>query len=192
MSATSLRTLRMMLIAMFAALTAIGAYIKIPLTVDPFTLQILFVFLAGALLGSKWGMISQLVYLGAGLSGLPVFTSGGGITYIVKPTFGYLIGFVLASYLIGKIIERSPNPRFSTFFAAHLLGLIPVYGFGMLYLYLSMNTWVGESITFWTVFLTGFLVNIVGDLMLAFVGAIIAVRLHKVFQQRFHRPISVR
>ncbi|WP_134684770.1 biotin transporter BioY [Brevibacillus migulae] len=192
MSATSLRTMRMMLVAMFAALTAIGAYIKIPLAVDPFTLQILFVFLAGALLGSKGGMFSQLVYLSAGLAGLPVFTSGGGIAYIFKPTFGYLIGFVLASYLVGKIIERSPVPRFSTFFTAHLLGLIPVYGFGMLYLYLSMNTWVGESITFWTVFVTGFSVNIAGDLLLAFVGAIIALRLHKVFQQRFYHPITAR
>ena len=65
-------TLSLVMIAMFAALTAIGAFIKIPLPVVPFTLQIVFVFLAGSLLGSRNGLQSQLVYIGVGLVGLPV------------------------------------------------------------------------------------------------------------------------
>lgn len=64
------------MIAMFATLTAIGAFIKIPLPVVPFTLQIVFVFLAGSLLSSRNGFQSQLVYIGVGLVGLPVFTQG--------------------------------------------------------------------------------------------------------------------
>ena len=61
------------LVGMFAALTAIGAFIKIPLPIVPFTLQIIVVFLAGALLGSKRALYSQLVYIAVGLAGVPVF-----------------------------------------------------------------------------------------------------------------------
>lgn len=69
-------TLSLVMIAMFAALTAIGAFIKVPLPVVPFTLQIVFVLLAGSLLGSRNGLLSQSVYIGIGLVGLPVFTQG--------------------------------------------------------------------------------------------------------------------
>lgn len=67
-------------------------------------------FLAGSLLGSRNGFQSQLVYIGVGLVGLPVFTQGGGITYVLQPTFGYLIGFALAAFIIGFIIERIDSP----------------------------------------------------------------------------------
>ncbi|XRD23823.1 biotin transporter BioY [Lysinibacillus fusiformis] len=109
-------TLALVMIAMFAALTAIGAFIKIPLPIVPFTLQIVFVFLAGCLLGSRNGLYSQLVYIGVGLVGLPVFTQGGGITYVVQPTFGYLIGFALAAYVIGMIVERIESTKEKAFY----------------------------------------------------------------------------
>jgi biotin transport system substrate-specific component len=76
-------TVSLAYIALFAALTAIGAFIKIPLPYVPFTLQVLFVFFAGSLLGSERGMQSQLVYVGIGLAGFPVFTQGGGIGYFL-------------------------------------------------------------------------------------------------------------
>lgn len=112
------------MIAMFAALTAIGAFIKIPLPVVPFTLQIIFVFLAGSLLGSRNGFQSQLVYIGVGLVGLPVFTQGGGITYVLQPTFGYLIGFALAAFIIGFIIERIDSPTKNILLVQILWGLL--------------------------------------------------------------------
>ncbi len=175
--------LSLLLVALFAALTAVGAYIKIPLTVDPFTLQIAFVYLSGALLGSRLGALSQLVYLGVGLAGFPVFTSGGGISYIFKPTFGYLIGFVLASYLIGRMIEARKDPRFRDFLLANICGLLPVYGCGVFYLYVSLNTWVGETVTFWYVFVSGFVLNVLGDFLLCFVAAYVAARLYKTFRR---------
>lgn len=69
----------LILVAIFAALTAIGAFIKIPVPYVPFTLQYLFCALAGMILGSKLGALSQIVYVAIGLAGLPVFTEGGGI-----------------------------------------------------------------------------------------------------------------
>ena len=88
------RTYKMILVALFAALIAVGAFIRIPVPLVPFTMQTFFVVLAGMLLGKKLGAASALVYLAIGLIGIPVFTQGGGIGYVLKPSFGYLIGFI--------------------------------------------------------------------------------------------------
>lgn len=89
------------LMALFAALTAVGAFITIPVPPVPFSLQIFFAILAGALLGSRRGAISVGVYVLLGLCGLPVFTKGAGLSYIFQPTFGYLAGFILGAWLCG-------------------------------------------------------------------------------------------
>ncbi len=92
-----IKTKDMILVALFTVLTAVGAFIKIPIGPAPITLQYLFTALAGVLLGSFLGSLSQLLYIIIGLFGIPIFTSGGGPSYIFNPTFGYLIGFVFAS-----------------------------------------------------------------------------------------------
>ena len=97
------------LISLFVALITIGSKITIPSPIVPFTLQWMFVALSGMLLGSRLAPISVIVYILLGLLGLPVFTKGGGISYILSPTFGYLIGFIPASFIIGKAVERMEN-----------------------------------------------------------------------------------
>ena len=77
----------LILCALFTALSAIGAFIRIPVPLVPFTLQITFTTLAGLLLGSKKGAISVAVYVLMGLIGIPVFTQGGGFSYVLKPMF---------------------------------------------------------------------------------------------------------
>ena len=89
------RTYKMILVALFAALIAVGAFIRVPVPLVPFTMQTFFVILAGMLLSKKLGAASALVYLAVGLIGIPVFTQGGGIGYVLKPSFGYLIGFIV-------------------------------------------------------------------------------------------------
>ena len=96
----------MILVALFAALTAIGAFIKIPIPYVPITLQVLFCAYSGLLLGARRGLYSQLLYLAVGLIGIPIFTNGGGPAYVLQPTFGYLVGFALCSYIIGKVTEN--------------------------------------------------------------------------------------
>ncbi|RZN48959.1 biotin transporter BioY [archaeon] len=99
-------------VAMFATLTAIGAFITIPLPMVPLTLQTFFVMLSGLMLGARLGALSQLFYLGMGAIGLPVFASGtSGLGVIAGPTGGFLIGFVVGSYLIGLATEGSTNPK---------------------------------------------------------------------------------
>lgn len=99
------------LITLFAALTAIGARvtIRLPFTPVPVTLQVLFPLLAGLLLGSKRGALSQAEYVAAGLAGLPVFAQGGsGLAHLFGPTGGYLLGFIAAAFVVGELAAKMP------------------------------------------------------------------------------------
>jgi len=170
-------TRNLILVAMFAALTAIGAFIKVPIPYVPFTLQYLFCALAGLILGSRLGALSQIVYVAIGLSGVPVFTEGGGISYIFKPTFGYLIGFIVAAYVIGKIRENAKKFTFVKTIFTLLLGLFFIYLFGVIYLYISYNLYLGKNISFYFAFFYGFVVSITGDLVLTVFVAYISMKL---------------
>lgn len=174
-------TISLVAISLFAALTAIGAFIKIPLPYVPFTLQVLFVFLAGSLLGGKKGMQSQLVYVGIGLAGLPVFTQGGGLGYFLQPTFGYLIGYIAGAFVVGWMIERIANPRTYQFILANLVGLLVVYLIGVPYLYMALNIWMGVPSSWSHVLIIGFAYSIVGDIVIAVIAGVLATRLYKVF-----------
>ena len=97
----------MVLCGMFAALVAIGAFIQIPGPyMDYFTLQFFFVLLAGLILGADKGAISVGCYVLLGLVGVPIFAAGGGIGYIFRPSFGYLVGFIVSAYVTGKVCEK--------------------------------------------------------------------------------------
>ncbi len=122
----------MILIAMFAALSAVGAFIKIPMPFCPITLQILFTTLAGVLLGGRNGALSVGIYVLLGLLGVPVFTGGGGISYILHPTFGFLIGFIIGAYITGKICH-SGEPTMKRLLIGSFAGLIPIFFIGTLY-----------------------------------------------------------
>ena len=98
-------TREMTLCALFTVLTAVGAFIKVPVPVVPFTLQLLFTMMAGLLLGGRLGALSVGIYAVLGLAGLPVFAEGGGFWYILKPSFGYILGFIAGSYVTGRMVE---------------------------------------------------------------------------------------
>ena len=87
--------------ALFAALTAVGAFLRIPMVYSSVTLQYLFTAMAGLLLGRRWGALSQAVYVLLGLVGLPIFTMGGGFGYVFQPTFGFLLGLIPAAWVVG-------------------------------------------------------------------------------------------
>ena len=176
-------TRNLILVAMFAALTAIGAFIKVPIPYVPFTLQYLFCALAGLILGSRLGALSQIVYVIIGLCGVPVFTEGGGISYIFKPTFGYLIGFIVASYVIGKIRENVVELTFLKTIFTMLLGLFFIYLFGVVYLYISFNLYLGKNVSFYFAFFYGFVLCIAGDLVLTVFVAYISIKLLPVLRK---------
>lgn len=172
------RTFSLSLVAIFAAMTAIGAFIKIPLPVVPFTLQIIVVYLAGSLLGSKRGLQSQLVYILVGLAGLPVFTQGGGFMYVLQPTFGYLIGFAVGAYVIGFIIEKFDNPTRKHFILANLIGTAVIYAIGVPYLYMALNLWLNVPTGLSHVLAAGLYSTIGVDIALAIFTSLLAARLY--------------
>ena len=172
--------------AVFTALIAVGAFIKIPVPVCPFTLQTLFVALAGLMLGEKYGALSAAAYLALGLIGIPIFTQGGGIYYIFKPTFGYIIGFCLGAYVTGRIAHRTfvrgtsvrgtSNPSFGRLFAAALAGIACVYLVGVPYYYLLCNLVINSPIAIGTVMLYCFLLTLPGDILSCVIAALLAKR----------------
>lgn len=96
-------------VTVFAMATAFGAKTALPLpgTPVPFTFQVLFVLLAGALLGPRLGAASQFAYVALGAMGAPVFAAGGGLAYLLGPTGGYLLAFPAAAFVVGAITGRS-------------------------------------------------------------------------------------
>jgi len=165
------------LCALFAALTAVGAFIKIPVPIVPFTLQFFFCAMAGIFLGSKLGAISQAVYVAVGLVGIPVFTQGGGFDYVLKPTFGYLLGFILCAFVIGLLAERMRNMRFMPLFGAVLAGMLCMFLLGVPYLYAVYNLYLGELKDAGWALTYGLLVFLPGDIFLSAAAAFAAKKL---------------
>ena len=166
-------TRNMVLAALFAALTAIGAFLQIPTGTVPITLQFLFTALAGLLLGWKWGAISQLLYVGIGLLGLPVFTQGGGIGYVLQPSFGFLLGLIPAAAVIGALTARRTG--YLTVLAAVLVGDLILYAVGVPYMYLILHVYMQSAKTF-PALLAAMLVYVPGDtLKIVVVTALVPV-----------------
>ncbi len=121
--------------SMFGALTAIGAFIVIPLQPIPFTLQTFFTAIAGTLLGGYAGAMSQVVYVLLGCIGLPVFAGGkAGLGVLFGPTGGYLIGFIVGAYVIGRIMEARKQAGLMYTAMAILAGNVVIYTLGTLQL----------------------------------------------------------
>lgn len=179
----ALGTKDMVLCGLFIALIAVGAFIKVPVPVVPFTLQFLFTMLAGLLLGSRLGAVAVTGYTLLGLLGLPIFAEGGGIWYVLKPSFGYMIGFILGTYTTGWIIEKRGSSRLSTILFANFVGLLLVYLVGMIYYYIICNYVIHTPIALWPLFLYCFLLAVPGDICLCILGAFIAKRLKPLLQK---------
>jgi len=124
---------------LFVLLTALGAFIRIPIpfTPVPVTLQTLFVLLAGAYLGCGWGACSMALYLFIGTCGLPVFAGAScGICYLIGPTGGYLLGFVVGAWIVGYMIGSRSAPSLWQIISCILLATIAVYTLGIIQLML--------------------------------------------------------
>ena len=122
---------RMALCSLFTALIAIGAFLQIPLpNFDYFTLQFFFVLMAGMLLGARLGALSAALYVLIGLLGIPVFAAGGGISYVLRPSFGFLLGFIVTAFCSGWIMEHGQK-NWKTCFLAVLAGVLGTHGIGL-------------------------------------------------------------
>jgi biotin transport system substrate-specific component len=132
--------IRVASVVLVAAMTAAAAQVSIPLpfTPVPFTLQPMVVLLGGAALGSRLGMCAQVLYLLAGIAGLPVFAASAvlpqGPLRLLGPTGGYLMSYPFAAFLAGLLAERGLDRRYLTSVLAMAAGLAVIFTFGVLWL----------------------------------------------------------
>ena len=119
-------------------------------------------------------------YMVLGLAGLPIFTEGGGLWYVLKPSFGYIIGFVVGTFVTGWIAEHMKKKTILRYLFANLAGLMVVYAFGMIYYYFICNYVINTPIGVWPLFLYCFLLAVPGDIALSILGAVIAKRVRPV------------
>lgn len=160
----------LVVISLFAVLTAVGALIVIPLPFSPvpITLQTLFCILSGAILGKNRGLMSQVLYLLLGISGLPVFSKGGsGLGFLIGPTGGYLFGFMIGSYVCGLLVEKGFVVIGMT------AGIILIYITGLIQLKFVL------TLAWAKVFLIGAMPFIPGDVLKVLVGVGIYRKLRK-------------
>jgi len=154
------------LVFSFAILTGIWAKLKIEIGPVPITMQTFAVLLSEALLGAKRGALSQIIYLLLGLSGIPGFSRGGEVAYLMSPTFGYILGFVFAAYVVGWLCERGFDRKIERTIFAMLLGnLIIIYILGLL--------WLGKFVGFEKALAVSLYPFIIGDLFKLLLASLI-------------------
>ncbi|MBU4344506.1 MAG: biotin transporter BioY [Desulfobacteraceae bacterium] len=172
----SIKLRKMAYASLFAALTAAGAYLSIPIGPVPIVLQNLFVFLAGLLLGSRMGLASVGAYLLVGACGFPVFAGGtGGMGRLLGPTGGYLFGYLPAVYIIGLITEKTG--RHAAFdVIAMCCGSVVIYACGLSWLKLLTGMTLTKTL------IVGMYPFILGDALKIAAAVYIAKALRPVFQ----------
>ena len=180
------KTLMLVLSALFAALTAIGAFFKIPFPLAAISMQFFFTAMAGVLLGAGWGALSQLVYVLIGLIGIPIFALGGGFSYVFQPTFGFLLGLIPCAFVLGKLAKRPLT--FWRSVLSMLAGLAVLYAIGVPYMALIANGYLGKGLTFWQVIRSGMLIYLPGDLLKIAVSSFLCVIITRRLPQVFSTP----
>lgn len=144
--------------ALFCTLICVGSFIRIPMpNIMPITLQTFFVLLTGLVLPVKASTLATVTYMALGLIGLPIFSGGGGLGYVLMPNFGFIIGFVVSSVIISFLVEKLIKRNFLQYFAISLLGVAIIYITGILYFVLITNVFNSNDYSaiwfFQTVFL---------------------------------------
>ena len=174
-----MKTREIILCAMFVALITVGTFVRIPVGTDYYTLQFLFTLLAGLILGAKLGATAVGAYVIMGLAGIPVFASGGGLGYVMQPTFGYLLSFIVQAYFCGAAIRRCRRVNFKNVLAVNLGGMTIVYLIGVTWFYFASNYFINVPLTVWTAILYCGVFQCLPDVALCAAAAYIAVRCKK-------------
>ena len=170
-----MKTKKIILCSLFICLITVGAYIKIPLPAVPLSLQLPFVILCGMLLDRKSGILCALVYLIMGLLGLPVFSAGGGISYILQPTFGYIIGFIPCAFIVSTLSNKKNCTSRRYLFSA-IAGAFTVHIIGLVYFLALSRFYLNAEIDLYAL-VPPLLAALTKDVVMCFLGATVGKRL---------------
>jgi len=168
------RTRNIVLISLTVALTTVGAYLRVPVGPVPVSLQTLFVLLTGALLGPWLGAGAMAAYIALGLTGLPLFTGGGGPQYVLSPTFGFLLSFPVSAMVVGAVLKlRSPtaNRSMKHRILAMALGTAVIYAIGVPWLGLNLLFVQGKRVGIQALFMMGMVPFLPGDIVKIFLAS---------------------
>lgn len=174
-----LTTRRIVRISYFTMLTILGGLIRIPIPGTPIaiTLQTLFVILSGLVLGPYDGAFAQIAYTVLGLIGLPVFTTGGGIDYVLRPSFGYILSFPIAAFAVGAILRSQKKRNSLVIFLCGLAGVLINYGIGIPYQVMALVLWSGSTFAAAIATVPSVLIMLVKDIALLVLLCLIYPRL---------------
>lgn len=172
-------TVRLVLVAVFVALIAVGAFIKFPIGIVPVSLQCAMCLVCALMLGAKDATVAVVIYVAMGLVGIPIFTAGGGFAYVLQPTFGYLLGYIFAvpaGALIARGARNTSRPRLARLLLGALVFLAILYTFGVIYMYLMLNFYVGKTVLMSNAWLTGCAVFLPTDCAFAIIASVVAYK----------------
>jgi biotin transport system substrate-specific component len=132
----------------------ISSHIKIPIQPVPITLQTFMTALTALAIRNRKAVIPTIIYMIYGLGGAFVFTNGGGIWYLLSPTFGYILGFIAMAFVMGILLEKTSKINALKTFSICMLGTIICHIFGVVYMYTLLH----KTITVASAISTGLLI----------------------------------
>lgn len=188
-----------------------GLYIKINIPPVPFSTLTLFCMLSAMLLGKYLAPLSVIIYIAMGLAGLPIFAKGlGGPMYVLQPSFGYLIGFIISSFVVGLLTEKNKDKsdilkerlenetskfkkillrvKYSPItkrLCSCIIGLLIVYFVGVLYFVLIQTYYFGSGVDLGKVIVSFVLIFIPSDLMWCILASVIAGKILKALRLNY-------
>lgn len=168
-----MKTKSLIYISLAVALITIGAFIKVPISLVPITLQPMMVILIALILPKKDGFKACIIYLVIGLIGFPIFANGGGIAYVLVPSFGYLLGFCFAALFIAQF----KKDQFIYNLIISLIGLLIIYSVGVFYFIVLEYFYYQKVFSINWLFYYLFMVYIPGDIITLVIANIIHQRL---------------
>lgn len=174
----------MIVVALFVALITVGTFIKIPMPMDDYlTLQVEIVILCGFILGPKLAFLATAIYVLLGLIGVPVFAAGGGFDYVLRPSFGFIYGFIFAATLIGFLSYRVKELKFWKALLIGLAGVVVIYVCGYIHKYVIYNYYTMENATTMKAIIVATLsFDVPKDLILCVLCSLVAKRLQNAYK----------
>lgn len=172
--------------ALFLTLMILSAYLQISLP-TPFwtmhiTMQLFISILCGFCLPLSYTFLTMATYILLGLIGFPVFASGGGFYYLIKPTFGFVLGFLVCACVCSYQKKKNNPHKESDYFRIGLLGLFFFYFIGNLYYYFGFRIFLQTPIPLWLSLVNGFVVSILPDTLICWLACHVAKKLQIFFQ----------
>lgn len=164
--------------ALCLALIIVGARIQVPLPYfDYYTLQFTFVLLSSVLLPVRYAVGTMGAYILLGLMGVPIFAGGGGFAYVLRPSFGYLIGFLVTAGVLSAINTRKPVHTRMGYFGLNSLGIVIIYLFGITYKVAILAFYLNEVIPLSAILVTAFAIDIPADILMIAVLSMAEVKI---------------